>query len=199
MTYWLLPTLDSLWNLFYIIYIIMPNKTTLKNKKQKGGRVVPVTDNQIAHWEPLLCKTGSDCGPNAMTFLGYSTRQQMEELGRDTLGLAFTNPIYRLTYAYNVPHSMTIVYSTVISLQTMALIKRIIAPGHGTLAAFINDSDSGHFAVIAVNQDDDVLYLDPQSTKIYKNEQILLHIRSQGWVSIYLYHQTVLPTEPFGA
>ena len=181
----------------------MPNKKTLKKrrnirniKKHKGGHIMPITDENVENWVPLSCRTGVDCGPNTFAFLGYSSRELMEEMGRTTFGILFPKPIFMLTNEFGLPHSMTIIYSQYTELDTDVIVKRIIPPGHATLAAFINDEGSGHYAALAVDHNNNIVYLDPQTNDIYMNEDINTHIAAQGWNSVYLYHQTNVLTNP---
>jgi hypothetical protein len=172
----------------------MPNKKTLKKRKnlnkKKGGHIMPITDENIQSWIPLSCRTGADCGPNTFAFLRYASRDLMEEMGRTTFGILFPRPIFMLTNEFGIPHSMTIIYSNGADLDTNLIVRSIIPPGYGTLAAFINDEGNGHYATIAVDTDNNIVYLDPQTNEIYVNDDIGLHIQRQGWNSVYLYHQT---------
>jgi hypothetical protein len=183
----------------------MPSKKTLKNrknikkpnvKKQKGGHIVPITDEALQYWTPLTCRTGRDCGPNTFAFLRYASRDLMEEMGRATHGILFPKPIFMLTNEFGIPHSMTIIYSNEVELDTDSIVRRILPVSYGTLAAFINDEGNGHYASIAIDDNNNIVYLDPQTNEIYMNDEIDLLIRRERWNSVYLYHQMDVFTNP---
>lgn len=176
--------------------IIKPkSRSKSKRNKQKGGRVVPITNEQITSWHPLACKTGMDCGPNVFNFLGYTDRTIAEIIGTwTTLGTKEYVLQDELTSANKEKHAWVPIYQHDDKIPdseftqrlgeqfTLKMLETLIPFRHGcpfALYGIIKNSKGeyehfGHYVVLARKTEDNgggLVLIDPQMFDPTNSEQ----------------------------
>jgi hypothetical protein len=176
-------------------------KHTPKNRKliQKGGRIVPITEEQLNNWMPLTCRTGMDCGPNSFTFLGYLDRDIGEFMGRITPAGIFPDVfINELNGRFGVNHYSQLIYYLDVNIVDYTFNYKInfeylsetIPAGYGTLLLLLKSNVAGHVAVLYRNSDGEFEILDPQTQQRYQGIDSMIQYLSEGGYSMgYIIYQ----------
>jgi hypothetical protein len=159
----------------------------------------PITTEQLNNWRCLDKNTElsekRDCVLGVLNFFEIIDRDFAEKESKKTAinkkGLS-TNEISN--YLYKKYTKDLIAHHYMIEVYPLIWKKSIInvlGKNHGLIALFSRESNDGHAVIIAVDQNEDIVIIDPQSEIMYSGEYIDKYIIDERFFHLYTFSQSV--------